>query len=316
MNNKIIIKSKKDSNLLESLKSYMKKESIEYVVTDTIAKIENDITTLIYLDESDVDKIPLNKKVSIILISNERKIIKDVKSTINYIITDLIDDNSKYTSVQKEYLFSRGIYQTFLQIIGELLNNVNNYNGIIYDLIELKKKPDDWIFKFDSINETYKWLEFKNRNLEENFTQKVISFYSDKVYNDSLNEINYLSEKLLNIKKKQHIIDLFVLTKEEFKTYKTNYFYKTLLNNISDTYNVYFVDKDAFIKKDLDIYEKLIDGVIIYKDCVYQDTYSDEISLGFVDCKEETIKKYNEYFDYVLNKYGQKISVGGDIDGI
>lgn len=316
MDNKVIIKSKKESNLLDSLRSYMEKESIEYVVTDTDTKIDNDLTTIIYLDENDVDKVPLNKNVPIIFVSNERKIVKDVKSTINYIITDLIDDNSKYTSVQKEYLFNKGIYQTFLQIVGELLNNVNNYNGIIYDITETKKKPDDWIFKFDSINETYKWLEFKNRNLEESFTQKVISFYSNKVYNDSLNEINYLSEKLLNIKKKQHIIDLFVLTKEEFNTYKTNYFYKTLLNNISETYIIYFVNKDEFRKNDLDIYEKLIDGLIIYEDCIYQDTYSDEISLGFVDCKEETIKKYNEYFDYVLNKYGQKISVGGVIDGI
>lgn len=152
--------------------------------------------------------------------------------------------------------------------------------------------------------------------MKKNFTQKIVSFYSDKVYNDSLNEINYLSEKLLNIKKKQHIIDLFVLTKEEFEEYKTNYFYKTLLNNISDTYNIYFVDKNAFMANDLDIYNRLIDGIIIYEDCVYQDTYSDEISLGFVDCKEETIKKYNDYFDYVLEKYGQKISVGGVIDGI
>lgn len=316
MDKKIIIKSKRNNNLLESLKSYLENESIEYVITDTITKIGKDITNIIFLDENDANDISLNIKIPIILVSNERKKIKNTASMVNYIITDLILDNSNYTSVQKKYLFSKGIYQIFLQIIGDLLYNVNNYNGIIYDLTELKKKPDDWVFKFDSINETYKWLAFKNKNLEKNFTQKVISFYSDKVYNDSLNEINYLSEKLLNIKKNQHIIDLFVLTKEEFEEYKNNYFYKTLLNNISDTYNVYFIDKDDFIKNDLDIYEKLIDGIIIYKDCVYQDTYSDEISLGFVDCKEKTIKKYNEYFDYVLNKYGQKISVGGDINGI
>ncbi len=311
MNNKIVIKAQRESNLLD-----MENESIEYIITDTISKIDKDITAIIYLNENDINNISLNVKVPVILISNERKLVKDTKSVVNYIITDLIIDNNSYTSVQKEYLFSKGIYHSFLKVIEELLNNIDVYNGIIYDITEIKKKPDDWIFKFDSINETYKWLAKKNITMKKNFTQKVVSFYSDKVYNDSLNEINYLSEKLLNIKKKQHIIDMFVLTKEEFEEYKTNYFYKTLLNNISNTYNIYFVDKNAFMANDLDIYNRLVDGIIVYEDCVYQDTYSDEISLGFVDCKEETIKKYNEYFDYVLEKYGQKISIGGVIDGI
>lgn len=124
MNNKIVIKAQRESNLLDSLKSYMENESLEYTITETISKIDKDITTIIYLDENDIDNISLNVKVPVILISNARKVIKDTKSVVNYIITDLIIDNNNYTDVQKEYLFSKGIYHSFLKVIEELLNNM------------------------------------------------------------------------------------------------------------------------------------------------------------------------------------------------
>lgn len=100
---------------------------------------------------------------------------------------------------------------------------------MVFDLLEIKSKPDEWIFSFDSINETYHWLSNKNRKLSDDCVQKVISFYSDKVYNDSLNEINYLSDKLLNIKKHKKIIDIFICNKEELINYSNNYFLRCYL---------------------------------------------------------------------------------------
>lgn len=315
MDSKIIIKAANlKNNLLDSLISYMKSESMEYEIISTIDRLDNYSTNLIYLDEDDFDLVPSKKNLSIIFISNQRKIIKESKSTINYVVTDLINDNSDYTDVQKDYLFSKGIYSNLLYIVGQLLKNDNEFNGMVYDLTEIKRKPDDWIFDFESINETYKWLATKNKNLPGNFTQKVINFYSDKIYNDSLNEINYLSDKLLNIKRNKRLIDIFVFTREEFEKCKNNFFLKVLIKNISDTYSIYFVDKNEIMKSDLDIYNKLRDGIIIYNDCVYRDTYENELSLGFVDCKKETIEEYNNYFDMILNKYAYRVNKEGNIN--
>lgn len=87
-----------------------------------------------------------------------------------------------------------------------------------------------------------------------------------------------------------------------------------LFKNISDTYSIYLVNKDELMRKDLSIYNRLRDGIIIYDDCVYRDTYDDEISLGVVDCKQETILEYSKYFDYILKEYGRKVERGGEKD--
>lgn len=60
--------------------------------------------------------------------------------------------------------------------------------------------------------------------------------------------------------------------------------------------------------------ERLLDGIIIYEDCVYRDTYKDENSLGYVDCNQKTIDEYNKYFDYIMNKYGYRISTESDLN--
>lgn len=316
METKVIVIAQNKNNLTDAIENYMEKESIDYLLADTInIDIEKDITDIIYIgDISKLEELDINNNISIIYINDKRSIIKNSSNIVNYIITDLLDDNTNYTEAQKEYLFQNGIYKVFIQLIDDLLKNNNNYNGIIYDITETKKNPDNWIFSFDSISDTYHWLSKKNRNLKEGFTQKVISFYSEKVYNDSLNEINYLSEKLLNIKRGQKITDIFILSNEEFKNYRNNFFFKVLIKNISETHKIYLIKKDDFIKNDLELYNRLLDGVIIYDDCVYKDTYSDEISLGIVLCKKEDVEEYNKIFDYILDKYGYRLNSESDID--
>ncbi len=316
MENKVIVTAQNKNNLTDAIENYMEKESIDYQFVDINSiQIEKDITDIIYIGNiSELEELDINNNISIISINKSKSVIENSNNIINYIITDLLDDNNNYTEAQKEYLFQNGIYRVFIQQIDTLLKNSNNYNGIIYDITKIKKNTDNWIFSFDSISDTYHWLSKKNRNLKEDFTQKVISFYSEKVYNDSLNEINYLSEKLLNIKRGQNIIDIFILTEEEYKKYKENFFFKVLTKNISETHKIYLIRKEEFIKNDLELYNKLLDGVIIYDDCVYRDTYSDEISLGVVDCKKETVEEYNKAFDYILDKYGYRLNSESDIN--
>lgn len=312
---KVAVVTKSKSNLRDALISYLESEVIDYVLIENLDNIQNDVSNVIYINESgSCEKLVKLCKKNIIVISKEKVIIDNLKSVVNYVVTPLVEDYNVYSEVQEEYLFRSGVYQIILKIIGELLENINGYEGIVYDLREIKSKPDEWIFSFESINETYHWLSNKNRKLTNDCTQKVVSFYSDKVYNDSLSEINYLSDKLLNIKKKKHIIDVFVCNKEELKSYQNNYFFKILFKNVSDTYSIYLVDKEEFMKRDVDIYNRLRDGIIIYSDCVYRDTYDDEISLGVVDCKTESIDEYNKDFDYILKQYGHKVNVESDVD--
>lgn len=179
----------------------MKSEKIEYNVQADLLNTTNGIKKVIYIDDNNKDFSDFleKKDLSLIVISDKKKIINS-KLNINYIITNLIYDETNYTEVQNEYLLKKGIYHIFLEKLSELIENTNNYDGIIYDFTELKLIPNNWIFNFDSINDTYDWLSKKNKMLPNEFVRKVINFYDDKVYNDSLREINYLTEKLTEIK--------------------------------------------------------------------------------------------------------------------
>ena len=45
------------------------------------------------------------------------------------------------------------------------------------------------------------------------------------------------------------------------------------------------------------------DGIVIYDDCVYKDDFSSGFCSGCIDCKKESIKKYNDMYDYLLDKH-------------
>ncbi len=311
---KVLIKSSKESNLLKFLIQYVNLEKIEYKIVSNLENVEKDVTNIIYIDdEKNFKDLNLSNDIPIILISDEKMVSNCDKLVINYIITDLIHDEIDYTSAQREYLYKKGVYHVLLQKMNELIDNYENYNGLIYDLTQMKRKPEDWIFKFDSINETYNWLISKHRNISKNSVEKHISIYSDKVYDDSVREINYLMNQIMNIKNNKVITEIFILSYEELEIMKKNYFFKQLLKSISANYHIYFVDKEIF-KREEELFNQLVDGINIYEDCVYRDTYADELSLGFVDCKKETIEKYNQYFDYILERYGKRLNSEGDID--
>ncbi len=313
MDTKILIVTKRKNTLLESIIYVLEREKIEYKISDTINQLE-EITDIIYLDYDEL--LPFeslkDKKVPIIMIENRKKVIKDYLGTINYVITELLDDEISYTSVQKEYLFKKGTYAILLEKILELLNNNSHYNRMIYDLTEIKTTPEDWIFHFDSIRDTYDWLLKKNASLPDDFIRKGINFYSDKVYDDSLREINYLTQKLMDIKSGRKSIDLFICTGNEIRKFLDNYFFRMLVKNISPTYQIYLVNRRKLEEEEPEIFSKLLDGITIYDDCVYRDTYDDEFSLGFVDCNQKTIDEYNKYFDYIMDKYGDKVGLERD----
>ncbi len=313
MDTKILIVTKRKNTLLESIIYVLEREKIEYKISDTINQLE-EITDIIYLDYDEL--LPFeslkDKKVPIIMIENRKKVIKDYLGTINYVITELLDDEISYTSVQKEYLFKKGTYAILLEKILELLNNDSHYNRMIYDLTEIKTTPEDWIFHFDSIRDTYDWLLKKNASLPDDFIRKGINFYSDKVYDDSLREINYLTQKLMDIKSGRKSIDLFICTGNEIRKFLDNYFFRMLVKNISPTYQIYLVNRRKLEEEEPEIFSKLLDGITIYDDCVYRDTYDDEFSLGFVDCNQKTIDEYNKYFDYIMDKYGDKVGLERD----
>ena len=315
MNEKIIIRATTQGNLLKAIIDYMKSEKIDYNVQGDLLNTTNEIKKVIYIDDNNKDFSDFleKKDLSLIVISDKKKIINS-KLNINYIITNLIYDETNYTEVQNEYLLKKGIYHIFLEKLSELIENTNNYDGIIYDLTELKLIPNNWIFNFDSINDTYDWLSKKNKMLPNEFVRKVINFYDDKVYNDSLREINYLTEKLTEIKDGKNMIDIFICNKDELGLFEKNYFFKLLIKNISSTYKLFLIDKDQLLVNEKELTKKLKDGIAIYNDCVYRDTYDDEFSLGYVDCNESTIEEYNKYFDYILNKYALEIKVESDLN--
>lgn len=187
MNEKVVIKASYQSNLLKAITEYLDSEKVDYSVQEKLLKLENGIKKIIYIDDNneDISSFFKSKNLSLVVISNQKNIV-DFNINTNYIITNLVSDKSHYTNVQSEYLYKKGIYHVFLEKLGELLENPNDYNGMIYDLTALKPFPNNWIFSFESINDTYHWLLKKNKSLPDDFVRKVINFYDDKVYDDSL----------------------------------------------------------------------------------------------------------------------------------
>ncbi len=265
-----IFNSIENNNILDLIKLYLDTEKIEYFVVDRIDEGE-EFSNLIYILNDVLDKPNILFNAPTIMISSEKCIFKN-QTSINYIITNIINDKTYYSDVQMNYLLKNGIYNVFIQKLGELLENQNK------------------------------------------FVRKVINFYSEKVYDDSLREINYLTEKLLEIKDKKNVIDIFICTKEELHKFRENYFFKMLIKNICDTYKIFLIDKEVLSKNESEIYNIFFVGIAIYVDCVYRDTYNDEFSLGYVDCKKEIISLYNDYFDYVIKKYGHQITMESDLD--
>lgn len=179
METKILVITKEKGNLTDALQYFFRQEKIEYQILTPISKIEKEnFTDIIYLSPNDMYNISTLIKMDIpmIIIDSKKRMIENEKTVVNYIVTSLVNDKNHYTEVQKEYLFKKGIYNIFIQKIKELLKNVNNYNNIIYDLTEIKIAPNQWIFNFESINETYAWLSRKNQSLPKNFTRKIVVF--------------------------------------------------------------------------------------------------------------------------------------------
>lgn len=313
---KILVISKKETNILNSIIYKLEQERLEYDVIKEIGnKTDDSITNIIYIAYDDENLNEFITDIPIIILSSHARIIEIDSNIINYIVTPLINDEAKYSPVQKEYLYRKDIYSIINDKILELINNEAELNGLIFDMTYCKSKLKNWVFDFDSINETYEWLSKMNRN-NHDFTEKEVNFWSYKIYNDSAKEIAYLRDKIKNIQEKQKLIDVFIGTKSELEMFNKNYFFKLLLKNISETYHMYVIDKDILIEKESFIYNKLLDGVAIYRDCVYIDTYDNEYSLGKVDCKKSTVEEYNKYFDYIIEKYGSKLSRKDDNNGV
>lgn len=318
MDNKIMIVFKDRTNLTDSILYLMEQEKIECMVSIDFNGFNEDITGIIYIDQKndELDEQLGLLSIPVLIISDEKRYVKN-GIMINYIVTNLINDNDEYTDVQLEYLFKKGLYSILNSNIMSFFNRLDKVNGLAIDITGCEVTPSDWTFKFDSIAETYNWLKKKRKSGNIHFVKKEMNFYnSDKVYNDSSKEINYLINKIMNIKDGEKIMDTYVCTRAELEKFKNNYFFKSLLANLSSTYNMYYIDKDEVLANEPQFLEKCLDGLIIYEDCVYRDTYDDEYSLGYVNCSRETIIEYNEYFDYILDKYGKKLNSDGDIDGI
>lgn len=320
MSNKILIISNNlNATIISSLIYKLEQEGLEYILSDRYND-EINISNLICINiEEDIDNICKKTNLPIICIQKESRIIENYqKNTINYVLTNLVDINEKYTDAQKDFLFKNGIFSVVNQKVFDLLENYYEDDGIIIDLRQYKKINNDWTFKFSSISETYRWLLNKDiiTSKHKNAHKKAVNFASDKVYNETNREIKYLINKLNLVKNGMLYTDIFLFSRNDFNIFKKNYFFKMSIKYICDTYKIYFIDKDILEKKEKNILLKFLDGIFIYEDCIYRDTYNDEYSLGYIDCNKEIVKEYNDYFDYIVNNYGIPIASEEDLNDI
>lgn len=296
------------------------------IVQDIVYKLKSEQKSILFLtnsnfnEEKDCVVIDINDKKSklpnikqaiiidceyqdlrgikdIIYISNNVEVTKINKSyRINYIKTDLVLDNNNYTKSQKEFLFKKGKYNTLNLYLSSLMSNSPKYiNNTIIDISNIEIENNDYIFEFDSINESYKWITDKSKN--QKGETKILTYYLDRLYDDSDKEIKYLIDKIKNIKNGKIITDIFVYKKGEYEKFEKNLLFRNMINQISDTYKVYLIEEEKLEEYYKEHYEDSKYGIIVYEDCVYRDYLDNEISLGYVDCKKETIEKYNNIFE-------------------
>ena len=311
-----LIISKKLNNVIDSISYILPDIDVNFEISliNNVQDINKKFSHLILIDcklnEKDMSKL-LMKDGSIIIIGQDLNVIETNFRT-NYIKTDLVKDKNKYSSGEKDFLFKKNIYNILNKQVIYLLSQESEYlNGAIIDISNCKSKFDNGIFEFSSISESYSWLTQKL----DNNTFKEINYMLKRIYNDSDKEIRYLVSKIRKLKEGKILRELFICNKEEIEILRKNVFFKLLIENIGNG-EIYIVSKDKAEEYLGCKYEDIFYGIIIYDDCVYRDYLDNEYTLGFVDCKKDTINKYNEIFDDITKNIATKVESEGDLDEI
>lgn len=308
------------NNLTEGIAYGLTQEQIEYEIVETKKAVEvKEFDWLVVINNFDIGPVleaGAKNKVKILIVSPNKVDLKNINSYHCTVITKLVEDKKTYSPTQKEYLFRKGLYSVVNKYIHQYLEGADHLaSGTIVDLREVNSEPTDWIFEFSSLNESYSWLMERNSKQDPKAELKIINFFLDRLYNDSDKEIRYLVERISKIKNGQKSSDIFICTKEELAKYSKNLFFKNLIKNISKNYKTYLVDKDRLKQEYPDIYDAVIWGIIIYDDCVYRDYFDNKISLGYVDCREEKVKEYNQIYETMINNLGVEIKGEEDLNG-
>ena len=305
----MLIISKNNNEVLKSVKYLFDQEMLEYEYSVSLDEKQDD--KIIYITD-DIESIPKDVSGDILIIANTKVDLSIYSHLSNAIITKLVSDDKKYTKAQEEYLFRDGIYGIVNQIVLDFING-KTIDKMIYDTSCCDIQPKDWIFDFDSRAESYAWLNKKNHEISSEL--KVIDLSNPSTFNtfnDSDKEINYLSDYISLAKRGLKITTIFVVTKDDMREKIKNRFLDILVRKCGDNVKTYFCDIDILEKENPNLLSKIKDGIIIYDDCVYKDTYSSEISLGIVDCKLEKVLEYTEIFNYLINNYCISLVEGGE----
>lgn len=306
----MLIISKNDNEVLKSVQYLLNQEKLEYQVESKYK--DNDSDKVIFIT-NDVNDIPSNIDKDTLIITSSKIDLSKYKCKSNEIITKLVNDNNKYTKAQEEYLFRDGIYSIINEVVLNFIND-KTIDKMIYDTSSCNLKPNDWTFAFDSLAESYAWLSRKNHFVEKE--RKVIEISNDVAFNDSDKEINYLSDYVALAKKGTKITTIYVGTKEDVEEKKKNRFFDILVRKSGKNVITYFCDISVLEEKEPELLSKIRDGIAVYEDCVYKDTFNSEYSLGIVDCKIESVKEYTDIFNYLIKNYCVLLADRGEYVGI
>ena len=306
----MLIVSKKKNEVLNSIKYLLDQERLEYEVAKSYK--ETDYDKVIFIT-SDVNDIPVDINKKVLIVTSKKISLKNYRFKVNEVITKLVDDDNKYTKAQEEYLFRDGIYSIINGFVLDFISD-KTIDKMIYDTSSCNIEPDNWTFSFDSLSESYAWLSRKNNSIEKE--RKVIEIANDVAFNDSDKEINYLSDYIKLAKNGIKITTIYIGTKENVEEKKKNRFFDILVRKSGKNVKTYFCDINVLMEKEPEILDKIRDGIAVYEDCVYRDTFNSEFSLGVVDCRQESVNEYARIFDYIIKNYSVLLVKGGEYVGI
>ncbi len=301
---KVLIIGDKQSLITQAIAFLLQEYGVEIVWHKTEAK-STGIRAVIVINQQTI-KLQFMPSVEKVILINSSISAKSAGANNTLQVYKIAIEDLKTTKqmsvAYKRFLFVKGFYKPLNDLVLDILSNKINYLAQGQTKIKFMHKISDYkdqTFSFETIQESYKWLNYKNETSKQ---IKFIEYIKPNIFNDSDNEIRYLTGKIRAYRSGRKIDEILVCTEQEFNEIKRKYFFKEYLKSLDSKYNyhLYYLNKDI-LNKHKSLAKQIGYGVIIYDDCVYFDYENNPKALGYVDTKEKTMDKMKEIFKKLKN---------------
>ncbi len=305
----------------------------EFIGIEEILNIEEKIDKLLSYNDLKLISNNLSKKVYVYLKDLlPTSYIQRFSSAIgNQIITEKKDKNHVIVSedISDDFILNFWIHSRFIE--KELL--IKTFS-LAADLCFIYKKSIDLNNSYnltivDQINDDEPWNFLSNEDIDDFMNQLIES--SENIISNSINYMQTLNEKKINILKKNEIDEIKIFSKYENASLNLSLTILriSVFGNIQNKIIEAERRKKLNLKEDLfllsnnikyidqkNVYEKLILNINSLKEIVFYKLWIFEVKETFEFIKDFLCEKELDYFDKFLSEQKNKFNVANDLKEI